>query len=366
MKSRKLLVSLTACAAIVATGVLVTTLLGATRAGEDSTGVQATVAEKLPNVAVQSVTLRDVHDYLELTASVTPWEELTLSAETRGRIESQPIEEGDRVQHGQQLVLINTITIRANMDQAAAEFKMAEQDLARIEGLRESGISSPQELDQAVSKRDAARARLTLSQIQLDQSVITSKIDAVVDKLEKEEGEFADIGAPLVHLVQIDRVKILVGIPERDVAHFTLGDPVSVTFDAHPGREFTGTIYRIATTAEDTTRTFATEVEVDNRDRLLKPGMIARVRMVRNTFSNAVTVPLFAVVPREGRSVVFVEQNGVARMRPVTVGFVQNDYALLTNGLDQGDLLIISGQRDLQDGDRVAVPQPAAPAVADK
>ena len=144
-------------------------------------------------------------------------------------------------------------------------------------------------------------------------------------------------------------------MPERDVAMVSIGDTVFVDLDAYSGRTFEGKVFRIATSAESATRTFATEVELDNADGLLRPGMIARAKFIRKTYENAITVPLFSVLTRNDGRIVFVEEDGVARMHPVEIGFFQGDEVHIVDGLSEGDRLIVLGQRDLRDGDRVAV-----------
>jgi len=185
--------------------------------------------------------------------------------------------------------------------------------------------------------------------------ILNEGTGAVMKQVSNEAGEFVSIGAPLVRVVQVDRIKVLVGIPERDVPHFKPGDDVSVGFDALPDRACSGRIFRIATTAEPATRTFITEIEVENSDRAIKPGMIARVALVRASFPEAITVPMFAVLSRSDGRFVFVERGGLAESRPVEVGFFQDGEVLITRGLDAGDRLIVVGHRTLRDGEPVRV-----------
>lgn len=311
--------------------------------------------EDLPNVAVRVLEPRTVRDHLLLTGTAEPWQAVTISAEVTGKIEWQGVDEGHVVQADQDLVEINTTSIRARLAQAEAEHNLAVQEFERMRELRERGISSPQEYDRAATNRDATQARLRLAQIDLENSIIKATFDGVVDKVRHEEGEFVTVGAPMVRLVQVDKIKVLVGIPERDIRHFKTGDVVEVQFDAVPDRMFPGTIYRIATTAEATTRSFVTEIEVDNEEGLLKPGMMARVRLVRQAYPDAITIPMFALLNRPEGRFVFVEQDERAVLRSVEVGFFQEGEIYVMSGLAAGDRLIVMGQRTLRDGDAVRV-----------
>lgn len=350
---KRLLVSIVLSVGIIAAGgLLVYGVWAKKQANPDEREVRA---ERVPNVAVQIVERTDVDQLLGLTGRIDPWEDITLSAETTGRIEWQGVEEGQTVKAGQELLKVNVTSIHARRSQAQAEYRLTQLEYDRLVRLREGGISSPQEFDKAAASRQAARARLDLIEIELAQSTVRSQFDGIVDTLHKKVGEFASIGTPLVRIVQVDKLKVLVGIPERDVVHFAIGDHVDFIVDAYPARYFQGAVSRIATTAETATRTFIAEIALDNREGLFKPGMIARALLVQESYPDAISIPLFTVLSQEDTHYVVIEQDGVAEIRPVTVGFYQDGKILIAAGLEEGDRLVVTGHRDLHDGQRVRV-----------
>ncbi len=312
-----------------------------------------------PAVAVQTIAPHRVEDRLYLTGVAEPWEAVTISAEISGKIEWQGRDEGDPIQAGEEIIRINTTAIQARLDQARAEHTLSGQEFERIRELRDRGISSPQEFDRASTNREAKQAMVRLAEVDFEHSVIKPGITGVVDRMYNEAGEFITVGMPLVRIVQVDKLKVLVGIPERDVSHFKPGDTVQMRFDALTDRIIEGRIFRIATTAEPSSRSFVTEIEVENPGGVLKPGMVARVALVRAAFPEAITVPMFAVLSRPEGRFVFVERDGVAEMRSIEVGFFQEGEVLVTRGLSGGENLIVTGQRTLRDGEPVRV----APAV---
>lgn len=346
-------ISLILCIGITTGAAAVLFFVVTIRSGQSDAEVVKEVKPK--TVAVSVLESKPVNNYLILSGSAQPWEAVILSAETTGKIEWQEIEEGDEVRQGESLVKINTTTIQANMAQARAEHDLTVQDLRRVQELRSDGISSPQELDRALTNREAARARLLVAEIQLEQSSINAQISGVVDRLYNEEGEFVNTGSPLVRIIQLHKTKIFTGIPEREVSYFAVGDKVRITIDALNNRPFEGSIHRIATSAEPATRTFITEIEIDNAKHEIKPGMIARILLVRESHPNAITVPLFSMMTREDERYVFIEQDGIAVKRAVETGFFQQDYIHVIDGLNPGDRLIVVGQRELHDGQKVEV-----------
>ncbi len=307
------------------------------------------------NVEVRIVTPQPMEDLLLVTGNIEPWEDITLSAETTGVIEWQGVDDGETVAKGQELFRVDTTRIQSNHDQAVARKALAEQELERIRDLRESGISSPQQFDRAQTDYQVALADLQATRIMLEKSVVHTPIAGVADAVFAEQGEFVDVGRNLARIVQVDRVKAVVGVPERDIAHFEAGDPVSIEFDAFPNAARTGEIYRIATTAHPASRTFRVEVVLENSDGKLKPGMTLRARLVRDIVGDAIVVPVFAVLSVENQKFVAVEEDGVAHLRPVQTGILRGDKVQLTGGLAPGEKLIVVGQRELREGERVKV-----------
>lgn len=312
-------------------------------------------AVKIPNVSVAVLQGTTLEDTLRLTGSVEAWKDVMLSAEIGGKIEAKNAEEGDSVKAGQVLFQIDTESIRAAYDQAEAQFRLATQEFDRTQRLVERGVTAQQNRDSAVANRDVTEASLRSLQIQLNKSIVKAPFDATVDRMFMEKDEFTDTGKPLVRLVQLDKVKVSVGVPERDVLNFKPGDKVKVELDSMPGRVFEGVVSKMAPTADLTTHTFLTEIEVANPDRQIKPGMIARADLVRGVYPDSIVIPIFASALLDDKRVVFVEENGNAVVREIETGVIKGSTVQVTAGLKAGDRLIVVGQHDVRPGEPVKV-----------
>lgn len=344
------------CGLIIVGGYAVTTVASRVRASRAEAATPAGSAhQRVPSVKVMPLKSCTVEDRLILTGGVLPWEDILISAETSGKIDSITVKEGDLIQAGQELVRIDTRLLNAHLDQARAQEKLASQELHRIQALAEKGVATTQASDKVAADKEMAAANLRLVEIQLQKSAVSAPIPGIVDRLFKDKDEFVDTGMPLVRLVQMDKLKVSVGVPEREVGNFAPNAPAIVTLDAIEGREFNGSIHKIATTADPSTLTFVTEIAVDNPDGIIKPGMVARVRLVRRVCPDSVTVPIFSVMTVENQRFVMVEESGVARVRPIEIGIIQDDVVQAVTGLKPGDRLIVSGQRELIEGDPVQV-----------
>lgn len=349
---KRFFISMIICALIVAAGYAATQVGGALR-GQQAPPPDNTA--KPAGIKVHVVQPGPLEDRLVLTGVVQPWEDVRVSAEATGIIEQQDVVEGQEVSAGQELIRVDTSLMQAQLDQALAQQRLASQELQRTETLSSKGITTGQAMDKAQADRDMAEANLRLFKIRIDKSVVKAPFAGIIDTLFKEENEFIDMGTPLFRLVQLHKVKICIGIPEREICCFKKGDAAPVSLDALEGKDFTGVIHKLAPTADASTLTFPCEVEVDNAERLIKPGMIGRVALLRKHYTEAISVPLFAVLSVENQRFVYVESDGKARMRPIETGVIQGNRVQVVQGLTAGERLIVSGQRSLQDGDAVSV-----------
>ncbi|MDZ4860200.1 MAG: efflux RND transporter periplasmic adaptor subunit [Candidatus Hydrogenedentes bacterium] len=352
---KKFLVSVGMCFGILAVcGGIVYWAAGAF-AAKEAARANGVTETQIPNVKVQVLTAGVVEDRFTLTGTIDAWENVTLSSEVSGKIEARPIETGDLVKQGQDLFRIDTQALQTKFEQAEAQARWATQEFDRARKLADRGVSAVREQDSAVASRDVADAEVRATEILLRKSIVKAPFDGVVAELYSKQDEFSDVGNPLVRLVQVDRVKLRVGVPERDVSYFKAGDTVAVTLDAIADRMFSGVIHLIAPTADSVTHTFGTEIALDNADGCFKPGMIARAQLVRRTFAESIVAPLFATALIDDKRFVFVEKDGVAELRAVEVGVVQASNVQITSGLQTGDRLIVVGQRDARPGGRVNV-----------
>jgi len=322
---------------------------------------EPTPAQPGTNVHVEVIAPAVFEDMLYLTGQALAWEQIDIASEGNGNLEEQKVEVGQAVKKGDVLFHIDTIAIQSDLAQAQARVKLAQQERARAEGLRKSGVASPQLLDQALAEETLASAVLRSLEVRLERSITRAPIDGVISSLHKEFGEYVDFGTPLCEIVQSDRLKVVIPVPERDIARFAVGNSVAIGFDAFPDQQFTGTIYRIQPTADLATRTYPIEIELPNADGQLRPGMTARAAMVRERHNDAITVPLFAIRPMENQYFVVLEKEGTAHLRQITPGKMNGDRVHVLSGLAAGERLIISGQRDLREGAPVVVRELPAP-----
>jgi membrane fusion protein (multidrug efflux system) len=152
----------------------------------------------------------------------------------------------------------------------------------------------------------------------------------------------------------VSRLKVTAAIPDTEVSWIVRGREAMVSLDAWPDRTFPATVAWIAPEARGDSRTFDVELGLDNRDGTLKPGLVARVDLVKKSVEDGIVVPLDALVTRVDGRLAFVVEECVARARDIRLAAQEGDRGLVAAGLEAGDALVVDGQADLADGQAVS------------
>ncbi|MFH1745524.1 MAG: efflux RND transporter periplasmic adaptor subunit [Planctomycetota bacterium] len=335
---------------------------------------QAAIAIPPVNVTVQVIKpIPELPDDFALTAVIEPYYVVSVAAEVSGRIDrfaqrtretswrgrmfpaEVELEEGEPVSKGDPLVYLNQDLLRARYDRAEVQFEFDQREYLRIQDLSESGATSPTELADARTRRDMSKVALAEAAYELERTTIQAPISGILNRLPMEVGEFASSGDPVAEIVAIDRVKVVVELPERDVHYIQLGDQAEILPFIEGQGSSTGAITYISELADNQTRTTRIEITVDNTDQILRSGQIVRARLVRRVLKDVVMIPLGAVIPLENGRVVYIVVGDVAERRQVELDFIKGRSVRVLSGLAAGDLLIVAGHRYVSPGQPVAV-----------
>ena len=301
---------------------------------------------------VEPVTLRDV---IFLPGETEASEDVKVAANTAGPVDWIGPREGQKVNKGDLLIKIDVSALKASLDHAEAAYKLAGDLYQRRLRLYDNKIIAREELDQSETQRTLALTDLEQIKVRYNHGFPKSPITGIVNHLYLDVGEYADIGKPIAEIVNIDKIKINVRVPELDVRFVKKGQQTSVKIDAFPDRTLIGTVDFVSFKADPATKTFLVRSIIDNPDHDIRPGMIGRVAFVRRAIADAVAAPLFALVDKGGERIVFVEKDGVAQSRTISIGVIEGDRVQITSGLKVGDHLIVKGQTEVEDGMKVIV-----------
>ena len=334
------------------------TLISAT--GCDSPGITAQSENGLNQVRAVKVSVVEVkpvpiRDILVLPGETEAWHDILVPADTGGRVDWIGPKEGDTVKKGQLLARIDVSSLEAALNRAEAAFKLADDLYQRRQKLFERKIINQEDLDRSMTERILAHANLRHARVEHERGFLRSPISGIINHLFVDEGEFVERGKPVADMVNVDKIKINVNVPELDVRYLKAKQKTTVKIDAFQDRRLFGTVYFVAYKADPATKTFLVRVLIDNADHDIRPGMIARVAFLRRVIPDALVAPLFAIVDKGGERLLFVEKDGVAHARTVSIGVIEGDRVQITKGLDPGDHLIVTGQTEVEEGMKVQV-----------
>lgn len=286
-----------------------------------------------------------------LTGEIKGLRDANLASSQGGFVEAVSVRTGAEVRKGQTLMTVDRQLHAAGYAQAKAQSELAAAEFARLRRMGDAVSAS--QLQQAETQAKVTEAGLAQARVQLSRASIVAPFDGVVSAVNIEEGEIAPPGNGLLRVVQLDPVRVMLAVSDREVVALEEDLPVVVTASAI-GQQLEGRIRQISPVGDGRTRSFQVEVEVPNPDRKLLPGMVARVELSR-MLGEHIVVPSDWIVSTPGGYGVFVEVDGSAKWRPVELGRVLRNQVVVEGGLSPGDAVIMVGHRELIDGDSVLV-----------
>lgn len=315
-------------------------------------------------VVVAPVSITDLAERIEATGQLTAREHAAIASETQGRIAEILVDEGDRVEAGDTLLLIDPerrelelANARAQTTDASAALQESRRDLERVELLHAKGIASDQALDQARTAKARAQSRFASLKAQggvadrsLRDATVKAPFGGLVARRDVSRGEFVGVGQALFELVALDPIEVEFSLAERDSARVAVGQSVGITVSPYPGEVFEGKVSVISPIIDPKTRTLRVKARVPNTDGRLRPGLFARAELGVSMRQGIVMVPEEAVLQRAAGQLVYVARDGLAHRVIVTTGAHRDGLVEIREGLAAGDEIVVRGQAALGDG----------------
>lgn len=367
---------------MVAAGLVLALALGVTGCGKSTTTTNVG-AEATP-VRVVKVSTGRVANAVSITGKVTAGLEAALVPKMPGKVTKVLVNVGQRVRKGQLLVQLDTADIQAQInsaqaglnmqrslvDQAAIRYKDAKENLDRNKFLFSQGAVSQSTLEMAQNQFDTAaasynpaggntqtsaavkqaQAQIQALRVQLASLTVTAPADGTISARNIEVGEMASSAAPVLNLVNTDKMIVEGNLSESEVNLVGVGKQVKVLIKAVKDQPFIGKVLSISPSADPMTKAFPIRIELENKNFLIKSGMIAEVMLDTKSKDNVLLIPKEAILDREAKKVVFVVQDGKKAIETtITVGLSDNTNVEVVTGLTSGKNVVVSGQQLLVD-----------------
>jgi membrane fusion protein (multidrug efflux system) len=334
-------------------------------------------------------TRQDLDVRISYTADLTPNQVVNLFSRVDGYIAKIHVDKGDFVTTNQLVIEIDHTDYihavnRAKANLAAAQAEVLRQEanvrnarltLDRMKALIKDQFVSQQDLDTAQVNYDSAAAQLEASRAQVKQmevalqqaetnlaySYIRAPFAGYIAERNLDPGAYvtgstastSTMSRGILTLHDIEIVRTLIEVVEKDVPLVKIGQKAEIKAEAYPNRVFIGQVTRIVQALNKNTRTMTVEVDLPNKDHLLKGGMFARVELIVGTHHNAVQIPIDALTRLEENQYVYVVRDGKAYQVPVEVGAREENRIEVTKGLTGDEEVIVSGKDLVTDGTMV-------------
>jgi membrane fusion protein, multidrug efflux system len=310
---------------------------------------------------------------ITLPGDLVGYYESALYSKVTGYLKTVVVDKGDMVRTGQVLAIIEVPELDQQLAHAQAELEIQHLTYQRLESVWQSDprLVAREDVDIAYSKFQEAKANVAQLRAMENYTRIVAPFDGVITERFVDPGALIHAGgqqsvtppmqgparpggsaAPVVSVARLDKLRIYVYVPQAEVDFVHDGTPATVKVQGFDGARFTGTVTRYAHSLDLATRTMLTEVDLENPERKLFPGMYANVTLVLERNADTLRLPDSAV-GGDGPHTVLVVRNGLLEEVPVTTGINDGQYVEITSGLTSQDLVVQTFSTTLRPGEQV-------------
>lgn len=313
-------------------------------------GSEGEAARGLP-AEVVTVQMQPLHHSVSVVGNLRANESIQLSPEQSGRVEQVFFKEGEQVQQGESLFLLDTAIYRAELAAAKAGVSLSRIAYKSASSLLKKKVGSSQERDRTLAQLQLDKARQTLAQTRLDKMTIKAPFAGSTGLRLVSPGDYVNIGQPLVELADLSSLKVDFRVPEIYLMTLQTGKGVRVQVDAFPGKVFKGEIYAIAPSVDARSHNIEVRARIPNIGGWLRPGLFAQIELELQGNQRALVIPEQAVMPMEGGFFVMrLDTNNAVELVSIEMGQRRPGMVQVTKGLKEGDVIVTAGQLKLYPG----------------
>lgn len=305
-------------------------------------------------VAVETVRRGDIETYYSATATLEANKEADVLARVGGVLKAPLVEEGDEVAEGEVLIEIEDAEFRHRLTQAEVDLDQQRSSLARTEKMLAQGLVSAEDADAARSKMKAAEAAWELAKLELSYTRVRAPFGGRVVARLVDEGRTVSVGTPLFTLADLSRLLAKVHVPAREFRKIRTEQPVQLVVDSS-GEKLQGRIFLVSPVVDPAAGTIKVTLAIDNFSSSTRPGDFAQVSIVTDRHEDVLLAPGTSVLSEHEEKVVYLVEEGHAHRRVVRTGFEDESSTEILSGLEEGEQVVIQGQRSLSDGQAVRV-----------
>ena len=307
------------------------------------------------NVQVDTLQLENVNAEFSYSGTFEPNKETKISAELQGKINTILVDAGSVVSKGQTLIQLDNSLLKLQLQTIEVQLEGLEADVNRYTILSKADAIQGVQLEKAELGLKSAKVQKETLLEQINKTTIKAPFNGVVTAKLSEEGAFAAPGVPLLQITAITTLKFTVNVPEKDLSQFKLNQSYSLSVDAYSEILLTGKATMIGSKA-NMGSSFPVQITVNNTSDLkIKSGMFGKVLLKSEMSGKGIIIPSSAIQGTENQPQVYIVKNGKAVLKNITISNKIQNKAIVSNGLNEGDVIVTNGFINLFDGANVSV-----------
>ena len=304
-------------------------------------------------VSVSLVKYEKVTNNLELVGTITAYNDVAIVSEAQGRVVKVLAQVGDYKPAGSVLFQLDDELKLEVFKTAEVNYLKSKKDYERYDALYKGKSVTDAQYEQAKLAFQASESQYVLAKREYNDTKITTPISGIVTARIVDVGNYVNKASIVANVVDISKLKVKLNVAEKDAFKLKPNDNVNVTTDVYPGVTLIGKISSISSKADEA-HTYPVEILLTNsKDHPLKSGMFGRVSFTSIQKNDLLVMPREALVGSIKDAKVFVVEGGIAKMKDVLIGNAFEDWLEIKQGLKSGDKIVVNGQNNLQDNDKV-------------
>jgi membrane fusion protein, multidrug efflux system len=278
---------------------------------------------------------------------------VTIKSEIPGKVTKLNLPEGQFVPQGKLLIELDEGVAKSTLNQMMAKFENSQRRYERLQVLKDKGVLSDSERDEAFSNYRFDKASVDLAKAHYEKTQIKAPFSGILGLKHIHVGENVDPGQTLITLTDTSTLYVDFNLPEHHFTQIKENQAVELQLDAIPQKTFAGKIYAISPQIDQRTHTIAARAAVANPENILRPGLFAKIKVVFSKNDAALTVPEQAVFNVQNKSFLYKIVDGKAALTEVNIGVRENGHVEVLKGITAKDSIAKSGHMKLYDGAQI-------------
>ena len=341
---------------ITAIAAIITSLMLMTTACKDNSDHTVKSADREIPVNVITVAPSDNEIVKTYIGTIEEHNSVALSFQAMGNIQTLNVSEGDFVEKGRLLGSLDKTTLQSAHNAAKSTLNQAEDAYKRVEKIYNKGSLPEIKWVDVQSKLQQARSMEEIARKALENADMYAPFSGIIDKQMLHSGANVIAGTPIFRLVNIDKVKVTISIPENEISKVNIGDRATISVEAIGDSTFSGYITEKNVSANPLSHTYKAKMTINNDKHLLMPGMVCKVHISANDKISHIVVPNQAIqLTYDNRKFVWLADGGKAVRRFVEVGEIVKEGVVVKEGLVKGDMVVVDGMNKLSEGMKLTV-----------